>query len=84
MIEPNIKFAKFLFGVILSLLVIIPFIAYSKYISIKARCTPLPPSKEIKPDNKKIKIIITIAVLAGLSAQMMNYSYSFFRLKPSI
>jgi len=83
MIEPNIKFAKFLFGVILTLLIVVPFTYYTRYTTIKAKCTPLK-SNEIKPDNKKLKIIITIAVLAGLSAQMMNYSYSFFRLKPSI
>ncbi len=85
--EPNTKIAKFLFKVIIILAIIGPLTLYGIYKTLSAQCSrALPtdePPKEEKKNNSKRNMII-ISILAGLTAQVMNYSYSFFRYKQFI
>jgi hypothetical protein len=84
MIEPNIRFAKFLFLLLIMSLFVTPFGAYLSYINMSAKCNPIKGKINPPPSKKSIYITIAaIAILSGLAAQMMNYSYTFMRLKPT-
>lgn len=84
MIEPNIRFAKFLFMLAIISLFVTPFTTYMVYLNMKSKCYPIQGKIKPPPSKKKIYItIVIIAVLSGIAAQMMNYSYTFMRLRPT-
>jgi len=87
MIQPNIKFAKILFNSILILSLIAPIIIYLAYKDISSRCGKSVSFEKKEDTNtgvkKTIRNIIIISVLAGLTAQVMNYSFSFMKLRPA-
>lgn len=85
MTEPNIKVAKILFRVMIALAIIGPFTLYMTHKALSARCSKniaMPPEKKKKKSNT-LRNIIIVSILAGLTAQAMNYSYSFMRFKPT-
>ncbi len=83
MSEPNILIGKFLFYAIIVAACIGPIILYLSYQGLKARCSrPEPTTEPTKKKSNKKRNIIIICILAGLTAQAVNYSYTFFRLKP--
>jgi len=84
MIEPNIKFAKLLFLFIIISIFTTPIAAYISYLNLSAKCSD--GIQTVKPPPSKKSVYITIAIIAilsGLAAQMMNFSYTFMRLRPT-
>jgi len=83
MVDPDTKFAKIIFYAFITLAVIGPLILYNIHKNISSRCsTTKIVQKEKKKKNNTIRNIIIISILAGLTAQAMNYSSSYFRIRP--